>query len=159
MAPRGKAELITNVDVAGFSERAELARKARKAAPAVDVRGFVTVPQKDIIKRLAEGEGGVDKKMHRIFVGRDQLAEYADKGYAPVVRSGDLVIYQSDVCVETTVGLHQQALRESVAMSNALLGERVKKDAQATKVSTGEQMTVQTVNADALGSAAPASDD
>lgn len=148
-------------EVSVYVARAEAARKARKAAPAVDVRGFLTVPQKDIIRRLAEKEGGVDKVMHRIFIGRDQVGQYADKGYAPVVRDGDVVTYLGDVLVEIPPELHRKSLDEAKALSDALLGERVRGDAseaKASRVSTGERMSVTSVNAESLGMAATGSE-
>jgi hypothetical protein len=143
-------------DASLYIERAEAARKSRKAAPAVDVRGMVTIPQKDIIRRLAEKEGGVDAQMHRIFVGRDQVGQYADKGYAPVMRDGELVTFQSDVLVEIPPEFHKASLAEAKALSDAMLGERVKSDAKQsrTKVSTGDEVTVQEVSASSLGMAA-----
>lgn len=147
----------TETDLDTYVSRAEAARKARRAAPAVDVRGAVTVPQKDIIRRLAASEGGVDKVMHRLFIDRGQLGQYADRGYSPVVRDGEVVSYQSDIVVEIPVDLFNKTMEENKAISDAMLGERVRDDAtaaKASKVSTGERLTVQSVKADSLGLAA-----
>ena len=148
---------VTANDVDQYVQRAEAARKSRKAVPSVDVRGNAVIRPKQIIRDLAVGEGGVDAKMHRIFIGRDMIQQYADNGYAPVMRDGALVTNQSDVLVEVPVEFYHQSLAESKALSDLMLGNNVREDAQKSKasgVSDGEQVSVTNVGAKSLGMAA-----
>ena len=66
----------------GVNELLELARQAqaqRKAAPLVTVTGDFSIPQKDMIKRLAAKTGGQNKKggYHHLFIPQNEARTYA----------------------------------------------------------------------------------
>jgi len=124
--------------------RAKAAREMRRAAPAVTVAGFVTIPQKDIINRVARGTGGQDGEWHWTFQDRNDGDKLTDLGYEPGIDpdTGKWVNYQGDPLWKIPTQDFEQSQKENKARSDAMLGGHMKADA----ASTGETVKAQTIN-------------
>jgi len=125
-----------------LQERAKSAREMRRSAPEVDVNGFVTIPQKDIINRVAKDSGGQDGEWHFTFQDRKDSERLVDRGYEPATEHGKWVDFEGDPLWKIPTGDFERSLRENKARSDAMLSAKWKADAKAT----GEKATAQTVN-------------
>uniref|UniRef100_A0A6M3IH54 Uncharacterized protein n=1 Tax=viral metagenome TaxID=1070528 RepID=A0A6M3IH54_9ZZZZ len=123
-----------SAQIESLQERAKSAQEMRRSAPAVDAAGFVTVPQKDIINRVARTEGGQDGKWHYTFQDKNLLDELADKGYEPALdpNTGKWIWYHGDPLMKIPTDLFELSLKENSARSAALLGSKFKNDRRAT---------------------------
>jgi len=132
--PLPKKSVVIQPAIAEQIARAKAAQQMRASAPAVDVHGFVTIPQKDIINRLAKDEGGQDGEYHYTFQDRHDVEKMIDQGYEPVIdqNTGKQVFFQGDPLMRTPTTLFNQSLRENKARSDALLGSKIKADKKAT---------------------------
>jgi len=113
-----------------YVRMADTALKQRKPAPKhLTVSDVVTIPQKDLINRLAPHCVGKDATHHPCFVGENQLREYAMKGFKPSLFEGELIRYQADsnhtgdVLVELPIKLHEENKEFEVRKSAIMLGE------------------------------------
>jgi len=138
--PPARKSVVIQPAIAEQIARAKAAQEMRASAPAVDVHGFVTIPQKDIINRLAADEGGQDGEFHYTFQDRFDVEKMIDQGYEPVIdpNTGKQVFFQGDPLMKTPTALFEQSLRENKARSDALLGSKLKADKKAT----GEQVRI-----------------
>ena len=124
--------------------RATAAREMRRKAPAVNVGGKVTIPQKNIINRISRKEGGQDGAWHHTFQDKSSADSLVDRGYEPSIdpETGKWVEYLGDQCWKIPTKDFEQIQAENSALSKAMLGEKMKADAAAT----GETVTTQEVN-------------
>lgn len=124
--------------------RALSAREMRRSAPAVNVRGRITIPQKEIINRVARKEGGQDGEFHYTFQDKRDNDMNIDRGYEPAIDpdTGKWVQYQGDPLFKIPTKDFEQTQAENSAISKAMLGEKMKADAAAT----GERVTTSEVN-------------
>lgn len=136
----------------GVNELLELARQAqaqRKAAPLVTVTGDFSIPQKDMIKRLAAKTGGNNAKggYHHICIPQENARAYAQRGYEVVWDEdlGQVATYESDVVVRCPTDMWLQIDAANRAKSNRMVSGSVKKhrqDINANKAAVDSEMTV-----------------
>jgi len=118
---------VSEIDT--YLEMAKKAQESRKAAPLV-VAGKATIPQKLIIKRVAESTGGQDapEGYHYWFADHKTLKENAMLGNQPVMENGELVRHESDVLLATPTWMVKERLAADVALSNRRLNDKTRTD-------------------------------
>lgn len=126
-----------------MQKRAVAAREMRRSAPAVNVKGFLTIPQKDIINRVARDSGGQDGEWRWTFQDARDNDKLIDLGYEPGIDpdTGKWVNFQGDPLWKIPMQDAEQMLVENKARSDAMLGAKMKADAAAT----GETVTAEKV--------------
>lgn len=119
----------------------EQSRALRKQAPdGLLLNPIQSVEQKVLIDKYAKKMGfkGQDdpKGMHLMFGDRDQLDQYPDEGYEPVLdrSSGGtqkMVTCKGDPLLMIPTDIHEARLKDNAARANRLAREKAKADALA----------------------------
>ena len=120
--------VVISKEVETLIKRAESAAEMRRSAPAVTVKGQVSIPQHDIINRVSKGMGGQDGDFHWTFQNKEDVNTLVDKGYCPGTdpADGKWVNLQGMPLMKLPIDLWEQHLRENSAQSNAMLGSKIK---------------------------------
>ena len=141
--PSTPIDAQTAAKIKRLQARAEAAREMRRAAPASTVSGRVTIPQKDIINRVAKETGGQDGEWHWTFQDRRDEDKLVALGYEPGMNpeTGKWEKFQGDPLWRCKTEDFEQSLKDNKAASDAMLGAKLKADA----AQTGEKVTAQKV--------------
>lgn len=126
---------------------AQAAQKQREKAPMTGVVGDLRIPQKDIISRFTQDQGGQnDAKdgFHYLFIDNRQLKTYAARGYEPVVEDGEVVPYQTDVLIRIPTKFYEDELGANKARSDHAMTSEVEKMTKGTKVGKATVSRAQT---------------
>ena len=127
--------------IAEYVERAKLAREQRKMAPLTNVKGDISIPQKDLIAQMKKQDAERGEDWHYFF-GDSRLSDrYADAGNEPAIQRGEQVKYWGDPLWRCPRDMHEQHMKEDAAKSTALFQRRVKEtkqEAQSNKTGAND---------------------
>ena len=110
-------------EAALYLKLAEAAKAQREASGDIGVLASRTVPQKDIINRLAASTGGQDKELHFMFGDRTKSLDYANQEYKPAIdpATGEWVKCEGDPCWCIDAKLYKARLDAQALRSTEIL--------------------------------------